>query len=127
MDISQPDYSLQARTSSLENVLSGLRKVFITDPGLPMQILLTIPIIAAGVVFHLNAIQWILIMLATLLFVVAGILRSAALIQVKKDSSLSPFHVSRIKCMGNAIVTITAGLSLFTYLMVFVPRISSLL
>ncbi|MEN8228198.1 MAG: diacylglycerol kinase [Bacteroidota bacterium] len=127
MDISHPDYTLQARPSSLGNVLSGLRKVFFTDPGLPIQILLTIPIIAAGVILHLNAIQWILILVVTLLFVIAGIFRTAALIQVKNDASISPFHVSRIKSMGNAIVTITAGISLFTYLMIFVPRITPLL
>ena len=127
MDFSHPDVALQARPSSLENVRSGLRKVFTLDPGLPLQIFLTIPIITAGIVLHINAIQWILLLVVTLLFVVAGIFRTAALYQVKNDSSLSIFHVTRIKCMGNAIVTITAGISLFTYLMIFVPKITPLL
>ena len=127
MDFSHPDVALQARPSSLENVLSGLRKVFTLDPGLPIQIFLTIPIITAGIVLHINAIQWILLLVVTFLFVVAGIFRTAALYQVKNDSSLSIFHVTRIKCMGNAIVTVTAGISLFTYLMIFVPKITPLL
>jgi diacylglycerol kinase len=123
MDFNQPEYALQARTSSLHNVLNGLRKVFVTDPGLVMQILLTIPIIAGGIVLNINAIQWILVILVTLLFLVAGIFRTAALLQISYDTSLSPFHVSRIKCMGTAGVVITSGISLFTYMMVFVPKI----
>ena len=127
MDFSHSEYTLQARPSLLENILGGLRKIFVTDPGLPLQLLLTIPIVAAGVVLHINAIQWILLLVVTVVFLVAGIFRTASLIQVKNDSSLSPFHVSRIKCMGNAIVTITAGISLFTYMMIFVPKITPLL
>lgn len=127
MDYSTPDYTIQARPAALQNVLAGLRKLFTTDPGLSLQVLLIIPIITGGVILHLNAIQWILIMVVTMMFLVAGIFRGAALQQVKNDTALTPFHVSRIKCMGNALVTITAGISLFTYMMIFIPRITPLL
>ena len=127
MDISHPDYTLQASSSTLQNVLGGLRKVFISDPGLTLQVFLTIPIIIGGIVLQLNVIQWVLILVVTLLFLMAGVFRTASLLQIKNDTSVTPFHVTRIKCMGNALVTITAGLSLFTYMMVFVPRITQLL
>ena len=127
MDISHPDYTLQARPSALQNVLDGLRKVFSSDPGLILQVLLTIPIIIGGIVLQLNVIQWVLILIVTLLFLMAGVFRTASLLQIKNDTSVTPFHVTRIKCMGNALVTITAGISLFTYMMVFVPRITQLL
>ena len=127
MDYNHPDYTIQARPSALQNIGIGLRKIFLGDPGLSLQILLVIPVITGGIILHLNAIQWVLILFVTMIFFVAGIFRGAALQQIKNDTSLTAFHVSRIKCMGNALVTITAGISLFTYMMVFIPRITPLL
>lgn len=127
MDFSQPDYALQARPSTLQNILVGLRKILTNDPGLNLQLFLSIPIIAGGIVLHLNAVQWVLILFVTLLFFVAGILRRAALLQVGRNTTLSAFQESRIKCMGNAIVMLTAGISLLTYMLVFVPRITQFL
>ncbi len=127
MDYTQPDYTFQAGSSSLPNVMGGLRKVFASDPALTLQLLLTTPVIAGGIVLQMNAVQWMLIIFVTLLFLVAGIFRTAALLQTDRNTSLSSFQVSRIKSMGTAIVVITAGLSLFTYLMVFVPKIVTLL
>lgn len=127
MDFNNPDYSIQARPSALQNVVAGLRKLVTTDPGLILQLLFIIPVFIGGIVLHLNAIQWVLVLFVTLMFLVAGIFRGAALQQIKHDSSLSDYQISRIKCMGNALVTITAGISLFTYMMVFIPRITLLL
>ncbi len=127
MEFSPPDYAFQAAPSSLQNVRSGLRKIFTNDPGLSLQLFLTAPIITGGIALHLNAIQWILILVVTALFFVAGIFRRAALLQIKNNSTYSEFQTSRIKTMGNALVMGTAAISMFTYLMVFVPRITQLL
>lgn len=127
MDFSQPDYALQARPAVLQNVLSGLKKVFASDPGLTLQLILTIPIIAGGIVLQLNTVQWVLVILVTLLFLIAGIFRTAALLQIRNDSSITPFQSTRIRLMGNTLVMITAGLSLFTYLLIFIPRITVML
>jgi len=127
MDFSQPDYALQARPNILQNILSGLRKVFASDPGLTLQLILTIPIIAGGIVLQLNAVQWVLVILVTLLFLIAGVFRTAATLQTRNDSSITPFQTTRIKLMGNSLVVITAGLSLLTYLLVFIPRIIQVL
>ena len=127
MDYIHPDIAFQARSSSPQNVLSGLRKVFNSDPGLTFQILLIIPLIAGGVVLQLNALQWTLTMLVSLLFVIAGVFRKAALLQISHDANCSAFHVSRIKAMGNAIVAIAGGISLLTYLLIFVPKIIALI
>jgi diacylglycerol kinase len=127
MDFAQPDIAIQAGTTSLQKTGSALRKVITADPGLMLQMLLTVPVVIAGILFHLGFLQWFLVVLVTLLFLVAGIFRTAALLQVRHDNNLRPFQVSRIKCMGNAIVTVTAGLSLLTYLLVFVPVINQML
>ncbi len=127
MDYSQPTYTIQVVPSGLQNVGTGLRKVFVSDPGLTLQLLLTLGLIAGGIALHLSALQWTLVAFVTLLFLGAGMFRRAALLQINRDHSISPFQASRIKCMGNAIVTITAGISFLTYIMVFVPKITPLL
>jgi len=127
MDFSHSEYTLQAAPSASRNMLEGLRKVFNTDPGMNLQLILTVPVIAGGIVLHLNAVQWVLVIIATLLFLVAGVFRTAALLQINKDTTINPFQMSRIKCMGNAIVAVTAGVSLLTYMLVFIPKITQLL
>ncbi|MEN8201059.1 MAG: diacylglycerol kinase [Bacteroidota bacterium] len=127
MDISHSDFAIQARSSSPQNVSNGLRKVFMNDAELHVQLFFTIPIVAGGIILHLNAVQWFLVSLVTLLFLVVGIFRTASMLQIKNNSSLSTFQVTRIKAMGNTLVTLTAGISFFTYLLVFVPKIIQLL
>jgi len=88
---------------------------------------LLLPLIAGGIVLQLNALQWALTLLVSLLFIVAGVFRKAALLQISHEANCSSFHVSRIKAMGNAIVAITGGISLLTYLLIFVPKIIALI
>jgi hypothetical protein len=123
MDYTHPDIAIQARSYSSQNILAGLRKVLISDPGLTIQLFLLIPLIAGGLMLQLNVLQWTLSLLVTFLFIASGIFRRAALLQISRDASLSSFHVSRIRAMGNAIVAITGGISLLTYLLIFVPGI----
>jgi hypothetical protein len=127
MDISHPDYTFQARTSPPRNISNSLHTVFAKDPELHVQLFFIIPVIAGGIILNLNVIQWFLVILVSTLFIGAGIARTASMLQVKKDPSLTPFHVTRIKAMGNALLTISAGISLFTYMLVFVPKIIDLL
>ena len=127
MDISHPNFAIQTRSVEPQNISRGLRKVFFSDLELHFQLFALIPIVAGGIILHLNAVQWFLVVLVTLLFLVAGVCRTAAILQVKNDASLSAFQISRIKALGNILVTITAGISLFTYLLVFVPKIIQLL
>ncbi len=127
MDFSHTDYVFQARTSSPPNISNSLQSVFAKDPELHVQLFLIIPVIAGGIILNLNVIQWFLVVLVSTLFIGAGIARTASMLQVKKDPSLTPFHVTRIKAMGNALLTIAAGISLFTYMLVFVPKIIDLL
>ncbi len=127
MDFDHPAYTLQATPSTLQNVRGGLRKIFTSDPGLNLQLFLTLPILAGGIVLHLNVIQWVLILFVTFVFFMAGIFRRAALLQIKNKPVLTEFHESRIRTIGNALVMLTGAISLFTYMMVFVPRITEFL
>ena len=123
MDFSHPETAPGARTYALRNIASALRKICRCDPNLVMQLLLTIPVVGACMVFHTTVLQWLLVMLVTIVYMIAGFFRTAALLQIRHEPKLTPFQVSRIKCVGNMLVTVTAGLSLMTYLLVFVPLI----
>ena len=127
MNLSHPEISIQAAPSTLQKVWNGFKRILSQDPGLILQLLLTLPVIFGGIILHLNGIQWILVGFVTLIYLGACVMRTASLLQINHDKSLTAFHVSRIKCMGNAILTVTAGLSLITYMVVFVPLIMGLI
>jgi len=117
MNYNPSEITIQTAPSSLSAASgSAMKTILRNDPGLILQLLLVLPIVTAGVLFNLNAIQWVLVSFVTLIYLVACVVRTAALLQIKNDDTLNAFQVSRIKCMGNAILTITAGLSLITYL-----------
>jgi diacylglycerol kinase len=127
MDFTHQEYAVQVRSSALLNALSAIRKICSCDPGIVIQLILIIPVIAGGIVLHMNTVQWLLISFVTLIFIIAGFCRTAALLQISNDPSLTSFQVTRIRCMGDAIVAVTAGISLITYLLVFVPKITQLI
>ena len=121
MNYSQAELTVQAAPVRSRQTGSALRSIIRQDPSLVLQLLLTLPVIFGGVLLHLNAVQWILVGFVTLLYLGAFVMRTASLLQIKHDTSLTAFHVSRIKAMGNAILTVTAGASLITYMLVFIP------
>jgi len=125
MEFTHPDISIQARPLTLQQhrKFNALKKIFASDPSIAAQLFLVIPVFAAGIAFNLTLLQWFLVVPVTLFTVVCGIFRTAALLQVKRDRKMTAFHASRIRKMGNAIVTFAAGLSLLVYLLVFIPAI----
>lgn len=127
MDYLHPDVAIQARSASPQSILSGLIKIFSHDRGLSVQVLLTPMLLAAGIALELTLLQWILVVIVTLLFLLAGVFRRAALLQVKQQPTYTSFQVSRIKAMGNAIVAISGGLLMLTCLLIFVPRLTQFL
>ncbi|MGW8314113.1 MAG: hypothetical protein ACWGNV_00825 [Bacteroidales bacterium] len=127
MDYTRPDIAIQASSSSSPSYISALRKIFFLDRGLALQTIL-IPLLAAsGIALHFTVIQWSLLVFVTLMFLVAGIFRRAALLQVEQDESYSTFQIVRIKSMGNAIVAVAGGILMLTYLLIYVPRLTQML
>jgi hypothetical protein len=105
----------------------GFGKIATNDGSVIFQLLLTIAVIAAGVFFRLNILQWTFLALLTSVFLVTGIYRSAAHILTYHDESITLDQAVRIKAMSNLIVMMTAGFTLFSYLIIFVPKINTLL
>ena len=127
MNYTQPELTIQAAPVALRKSGSAFGTILKHDPSLVLQLLLTLPVIFGGILLHLNAVQWILVGFVTLLYLGAVVMRTAAILQTKIDSSLTLFHIRRIKAMGNAILSITAGISMITYMLVFVPLILPLI
>jgi len=60
-------------------------------------------------------------------FLFTGFYRNAAHLVAIYDDSISWGQAIRIKAMSNIIVTFTAGITLFSFLMIFVPKINQVL
>jgi diacylglycerol kinase len=127
MNYTQADLTIKATPAPLRKYGSPFGTILRHDPSLVLQLLLTLPVIFGGILLHLNAVQWILVGFVTVLYLGAVVMRTAAILQTKVDSSLTTFHIRRIKAMGNAILSIAAGISMITYMLVFVPLILPLI
>jgi len=125
MQFSTPDIAIQARPETVREhgKAHALKMIFNSDPALLAHSSLVIPLLGAGIAFHLTALQWFLVLLVTFISVICGIFRAAAILQSKRDLSLTDFHVRRIRVMGNAIAGISLGISFLTYLLIFIPAI----
>lgn len=126
MNYTQSELTVQTLPLRSRKSRSAFGSILRNDPSLVLQLLLTLPVIFGGILLHLNAVQWILVGFVTALYLLACVMRTASLLQISHDTSLTSFHISRIKAMGNAILSVTAGVSLITYMLVFVPLVLNL-
>ncbi|MCD4710725.1 MAG: hypothetical protein K8R52_07770 [Bacteroidales bacterium] len=105
----------------------GLRKIATDDGGLLLQMIYTVAVVLAGIYVHLNVLQWTVIALISIVFLSTGIYRSAAYLLTSHDHSISTGQAIRIKALSNMLMAFTAGISFFTYLMIFMPKINQML
>lgn len=105
----------------------GLRKIFTDDGGLLLQLLFTIAVISAGIFLKLNFLQWTIISILSLALLTMGLYRSAAKLLTLYDQEISLDQGIRIRAMGNVLVAFTTGISFFTYLIIFMPKINTLI
>jgi hypothetical protein len=105
----------------------GLRRIATDDGGFMIQLLFTAMVITAGILLQLNVLQWIFVAMLSSALLFTGFYRSATHLLSIYDDSISLDQAVRIKAMGNLLLTFTAGVSFFTYLMMFMPKINQLL
>jgi len=105
----------------------GLRRIATDDGSFLLQLLFTIAVISAGILLRLNVMQWTLVALLSFVLLTTGFYRSAAHLLTSHDDSISRDQAVRIKAMSNIIVIIAGGITFFSYLMIFVPKITQLL
>jgi len=105
----------------------GLGKIATDKGSFLIQVLFTLIVVSAGVLVQLNVVQWGIVALSSFIFLSTGFYRSAAHLLTRFDVSMSIGQAVRLKAMSNFMLTITAGISFFTYLIVFMPEINQLL
>ena len=105
----------------------GLRKIFTDDGGILLQVLFTAAVVSAGIFLKLNILQWTIVSLLSVALLAMGLYRGAANLLTLYDQSISLDQGIRIRAMGNILVAFTAGISFFTYLIIFMPKINSLI
>ncbi|PID91237.1 MAG: hypothetical protein CSA96_09390 [Bacteroidetes bacterium] len=124
MDYHSQPSMVQERPKLHLPLFSGVVKVLQKDPGLIVQLFFLIPAISGGIIVGLSAAQWLGLLVSTLLFVMAGICRTAANLQLDADAETDSSMGRKIRNTGNVFVAMTGGLAMFTYLVVFVPRLA---
>jgi len=105
----------------------GLRRITTDDGSFLLLMLFTIAVISAGIIFRLNVLQWAVVAILSSFLLFTGFYRSAAHVLTIYDESISLNQAVRIKAISNVLVTFTAGITFFTYLMIFMPKINQLL
>ena len=105
----------------------GIRRIATDDGSVLLLVFLTLAVVAAGIYLQLNVLQWIFVALLTTVFLITGIYRSAAHLLTFYDDDISLDQAVRIKALSNIIVMVTAGFTLFSYLLIFMPKINVLI
>lgn len=105
----------------------GLRKIFADDRGIILPLLFTVAVISAGIFLKLNILQWTIVSVLSLALLTMGMYRSAANLLTIYDQTISLDQGVRIRAMGNVLLAFTTGISFFAYLIIFMPKINTLL
>ena len=105
----------------------GLRRITTDDGSFLLHMLFTIAVISAGIFVRLSVSQWAIVAILSSGLLLTGFYRSAAHVLTIYDDSISLNQAVRIKAMSNILVTFTAGITFFSYLMIFMPKINQLL
>ncbi len=105
----------------------GLRKILTDDGGLALQILFTLLVVSAGILLKLNILQWAIVGLLSVSLLFMGLYRSAAKLLTLYDQSIPMDQGIRIRAMGNILLAFTSGIAFFTYLIIFMPKINTLI
>ena len=105
----------------------GLRRITTDDGSFLLHMLFTIAVISAGIFLRLNVFQWAVVAVLSSVLLFTGFYRSAAHVLTIYDDSISLNQAVRIKAISNVLVTFTAGITFFAYLMIFMPKINQLL
>lgn len=105
----------------------GFRRIATDDGSVILQLLLAVAVVVAGIYLQINVLQWIFVGILSSVFLFTGIYRSAAHVLTNYDEEITIDQAIRIKAMSNIIVMFTAGFTLFSYLLIFMPKINVLL
>ena len=105
----------------------GFIRIATNDGSVLLQLFLAVAVVSAGIYLQLNVLQWIFVSVLTSVFLFTGMYRSAVHLLTNYDDDISLDQAVRIRALSNILVIITAGFTLFSYLLIFMPKINVLL
>lgn len=105
----------------------GLRRIAIEDNGFLLQLLFTIVVILGGIFLQISILQWALVVLLSTAFLITGFYRNAAHLVAIHDDSITSHQAIRIKAISNIMMSLSAGFTFFSFLMIFMPKINQLI
>ena len=105
----------------------GYGRIATEDRSFLLQLLVTLIVVSAGILLKLNVLQWGLVAMLTSVFLFTGFYRNAAHLVTIYDDNITRDQAVRIKAMSTLIVVVTAGMTFFAYLIIFMPKINQLI
>jgi len=104
----------------------GVRKIMLDDGAVLFQLLFTVAIVFISIFLQMNTLQWVIILLVSLAFLFTGIFRSAAKLLITYDEDMNQVQAIRVRAMSTGLMAFTAGITFFTFLLLFMPKINQL-
>ncbi len=104
----------------------GIGRIAAEEGVFLMQLFFTIAVITAGIFLQISSLQWAIIALLSVVFLLSGFYRNAAFLASRYDDSISSDQAIRIKALSNVVIALLSGISFFTYLLIFMPKINQI-
>ncbi len=111
------------RGPAFKNAFQGLRYVLVTQRNAWIHLLITVLVIALGIIFRVDRIDWAILMIAIALVWIAEILNTS--IEALVDLVVQQYHpLAKVaKDTGAAAVLFAAIIAVILGIIVFLPRI----
>lgn len=125
-EVIKKQYGINRFINSITNSLAGLKYAYTHEQSLLIHIILSVIVVFAGVYFKITGTQWVLVLFAAAIIIVAELLNTA--IEATVDLVTEEYHpLAKVAkdCASAAVffISIVAGC---VWLYVFVPKILSL-
>jgi diacylglycerol kinase len=120
-------FSMQARTDSFRYAINGLKTLFKTEANAFIQLGIALTVVVMGLWLHLSASEWITVVFAMGIVFAAELFNSA--IEYLSDVVSPGFdsRIKKVKDLAAAGVLVASIAAFITGLIIFVPKIISLL
>lgn len=120
-------FSVASRTSSFRYAFNGIKTLFKTEANAVLQLMAAIMAITVGLLLHLSAYEWIMVVFCIGMVFAAELFNSS--IEYLSDVVSPGFdsRIKKVKDLAAAGVLVSSIIAFITGLIIFVPKIIALL
>jgi diacylglycerol kinase len=123
----EKNFKIRARLESFKNAFNGVRTLFINEHNAWLHVIAALLVIVSGIIFRISATDWIAVIIAIGLVFASEAINSSI---EKLSDFVSPEKrnsIKEVKDLAAAGVLISAITALLIGLIVFIPKIVSLI